>query len=50
MPEATLLGSFDSEKWLDIQGFTNFAIRHFVAKCYAMKSSLIYNLCPLYLR
>jgi len=29
-------GSLDSEKWLDVQGFTNCTAAHFVAKCHAM--------------
>jgi len=33
------MGSFDSVKWLDIQGLTNVTAAHFVAKCYTVNFS-----------
>jgi len=32
MAEPTSLGYLDSEKWFEIQGFTNFTAAHFVVK------------------
>jgi len=49
MAQATLLGYLDSEKWLDIQGFTNFTATHFFEKCHTVNSSQNSHLYLLHL-
>jgi len=44
MAEPTQLGSLDSEKWFDIQGFANFTVAHFVAQCHILNSIKIPSL------
>ena len=39
-----------SEQWLNIQGFTNFTIAHFVTKCHTVKSSQKSHFCRLHLK
>jgi len=48
MAELTLLGSLDSEKWLDIPGFMDFGPVLFVTKCHTENSSQISHLCRLF--
>jgi len=48
MAELTLLGSLDSEKWLDILGFVDFRPVLFVTKYYTVNSSQISHLCRLF--
>jgi len=48
MAELTQLGSLDSEKWLDIPGFTDFRPVLLVTKCHAVDSSQISHLCRLF--
>jgi len=43
------LGSFDSEKWRDIPGFTDFKPVHFVTKRDTLNSSQKSHLCRLFL-
>ena len=50
MAEPTQLASLDSEKWFDIQGFTNFTAAHFVTRCHTVDSSQKFHLCRLQLR
>jgi len=38
MAEPTKLGSLDSEKLFDIQGFANFTAAHFVVKCHTVNA------------
>jgi len=44
------LGYFDSEKWLDIPGFTDVKLVHFVTKRHTLNSSQKSNNCRLFLR
>jgi len=48
MAELTLLGSLDSEKWLDMLGFTDIRPALFVTKCLKENSSQISHLCRLF--
>jgi len=47
MAELSQLGSLDSEKWLDIPGFTDFRPVILVKKCHTVGSSQISYLCRL---
>jgi len=49
MAELTLLGSLDSEKWLDILGFVDFRPVLFVTKYYTVNSSQISPSLPFVL-
>jgi len=49
MARPTQLGSFHSEKWLDIPGFTDFKPVRFVTKCQTLISSQKSHLCRLFL-
>jgi len=48
MAELTQLGSLDSEKWLDIPGFTEFRPVFYAMKCHTVDSSQISHLCRLF--
>jgi len=48
MAELTQLGSLDSEKWLDITGFTDFRPVLLVTKCHTVDSLQISHLCRLF--